>query len=113
MSQQKDDKKFSQQIEDIEKVMKEEAQKLYVGDKAKYLTGADKIPDFLRDYIANMKKNAESFRLNSIRDLRASCAHLVELSERITRNVIQGLTSFYGDKRRKETMPEFTSFRQL
>lgn len=38
--------------------MKEEAQKIYVGDKAKYLTGADKLPDFLRDYIANMKKNA-------------------------------------------------------
>lgn len=38
--------------------MKEEAQKIYVGDKAKYLTGVDKLPDFLRDYIANMKKNA-------------------------------------------------------
>lgn len=56
-----------QQIDDVEKVMKEEVQKIYVGDKAKYLTGTDKIPDFLREYIATMKKNAETFRLNSVR----------------------------------------------
>jgi len=47
--------------------MKEEVQKIYTGDKASHLTGADKIPDFLRDYITNMKKNAEDFRLNCVR----------------------------------------------
>lgn len=38
-------------IGDIEKSAILEAQKIYVGDKAKFLTGADKTPDFLRNYI--------------------------------------------------------------
>ena len=45
-------------IDDIEKIISEESRTIYVGDKAKFLTGNDKIPDFLRIYIANMKKNA-------------------------------------------------------
>lgn len=48
----------------------EESRTIYVGDKAKYLTGTDKLPDFLRIYIANMKKSANDFKLNSIRELR-------------------------------------------
>ena len=32
--------------------------------------GNDKVPDFLRKYVANMKKSAEDFRQNSIRELR-------------------------------------------
>lgn len=40
--------------------------KIYVGDKAKFLN-ADKIPDNLQEYLQTIKKNAEAFRLNSIR----------------------------------------------
>lgn len=54
-------------MEEIEKVITDETRSIYSGDKAKYLTGNDKIPEFLRVYVANMKKNAEEFRLNSIR----------------------------------------------
>ena len=73
LSEQKDDKIFIKHIEDIEKIISDESRTIYVGDKAKYLTGNDKIPDFLRLYIATMKKTAEDFRLNSIRELRESC----------------------------------------
>jgi hypothetical protein len=48
---QKDQRKFLEWVLDIEKNIKEEAVKIYSGDKAKYLTGADKIPDYLRSYI--------------------------------------------------------------
>jgi hypothetical protein len=44
-------------VDDIEKVISDESKTIYVGDKAKFLTGNDKIPDFLRTYIANMKKS--------------------------------------------------------
>ena len=67
LSEQKDEKIFIKYIEDIEKIISDESRTIYVGDKAKYLTGNDKIPDFLRSYIGAMKKAAEDFRLNSIR----------------------------------------------
>jgi hypothetical protein len=49
---------------------------LYIGDKAKYLTGNDKIPDYLRIYLEEMKKNMEDFRISSCRTLRNSCDEL-------------------------------------
>ena len=68
-------------IEEIEKIISDESRTIYVGDKAKFLTGNDKIPDFLRIYIANMKSNAEAFRISCIRDLRESCGKLADLSK--------------------------------
>ena len=56
--EQKDERVFMRYIDDIEKIISDESRTIYVGDKAKYLTGNDKIPDFLRLYIANMKSNA-------------------------------------------------------
>ena len=67
LGDQKEDKPFSKFVLDIEKIISDEARTIYVGDKAKYLTGADKLPDFLRKYIASMKQSAEDFRQNSIR----------------------------------------------
>lgn len=46
-------------LEDIQKIIGDEARAIYVGDKAKYITGNDKLPDFLRLYIQNMRKNAQ------------------------------------------------------
>jgi hypothetical protein len=46
-------------LEEIEKVIGDEARTIYVGDKAKYINVNDKLPDFLRLYIQNMRKNAE------------------------------------------------------
>ena len=59
LGNQKDDRVFMRYIDEIEKIISEESRAIYVGDKAKFLTGNDKIPDFLRAYIKNMKKNAE------------------------------------------------------
>jgi hypothetical protein len=39
-----------------------EAQKTYIGDKAKYLNRADRVPDYLRAYIEVFKRNAEDFK---------------------------------------------------
>lgn len=78
--EQKDDRVFMRYIDDIEKAISDESRTIYVGDKAKYLTGNDKIPDFLRLYIANMKSNAETFRISCVRDLRESCGKLADLS---------------------------------
>lgn len=46
-------------LEDIEKNIGDVAREIYVGDKAIYIKGADRLPDFLRLYIQNMRKNAE------------------------------------------------------
>lgn len=81
LGEQKDDRIFMKYIEEIEKIISDESRTIYVGDKAKYLTGNDKIPDFLRNYIKNMKKNAEDFRVSCIRDLRESCNKLSDLSK--------------------------------
>lgn len=53
-------------------------------DKSKYLNGSDKVPDYLRSYIENMRKNTEEFKTQSIRELRNSCDRLSELSTNIS-----------------------------
>lgn len=67
LSEQKDERTFMKYVEDIEKVISDESRTIYVGDKAKFLTGTDKIPDFLRVYIVNMKKSCEAFRVSCVR----------------------------------------------
>lgn len=67
LGQQKEDKPFMKFVADIQKIISDQARTIYTGDKAKYLTGADKVPDFLRKYIASMRQSAEDFRQNSIR----------------------------------------------
>lgn len=114
LSQQKDEKKFVQLVEEIEKVMKEEALKIYTAEnKMKYITGADKIPDFLRDYIANMKKNAENFRLNCVRELRELCLELASFSGSISDCIFNVLLNNHSNKRIQATKPEFNKFLEL
>ena len=67
---QKENKNFQDWIVEIEKQVILEAQKLYVGEKAKFLTGADKIPEYLRTYLTNMKEKMVEFKINCIRALR-------------------------------------------
>lgn len=69
---QKDSRSFNEYILDIEKLVKEEAQKIYIGPAAKFLAGPDKIPDYLRNYLENNRKNVEDFRIGCIRQLRNS-----------------------------------------
>ena len=76
--------------------MGDEARAIYVGDKAKYITGNDKIPDFLRLYIQNMRKNAEQFRQESIRSLRESCNKLAESINMIADLFYGSIQGHYG-----------------
>lgn len=78
-------------VQDIEKIITDEARTIYVGDKAKFLLGTDKVPDFLRKYIANMRQSAEDFRQNSVREFRESCMRLSDLSENITHLFINSI----------------------
>ena len=64
---QKEDKKFTEWLDLIEDIVKDECKLIYKGEHEKLLTGNDKIPDYLRDYLANMKANAETFRIQSVR----------------------------------------------
>ena len=57
LSEQKDERPFVKYIKKKKKLISDESRTIYVGDKAKFLTGNDKIPDFLRVYIVNMKKS--------------------------------------------------------
>ena len=50
-------------IAEIERNVTSEAVKLYVGEKSKFLTGADKIPDYLRMYYENMNIKMKEFRI--------------------------------------------------
>lgn len=61
-----------------------------MGDKVKFLN-ADKIPDNLHEYMVALRKNAEGFRLNSIRDLRTSCAGLSEMTKQISERVFESI----------------------
>jgi len=54
---------FLQWIADIERTVTAEAVKLYTGEKAKLLTGNDKIPDYLRTYYENMNIKMKEFRI--------------------------------------------------
>lgn len=78
-------------ILDIEKQVIAEAQKLYVGEKAKLLTGNDKIPDYLRVYLDKMKKKAVEFKLQCIRDLRNFFEELSELTPKISEMLLESV----------------------
>lgn len=70
-------------LDEIEDIVKKECQRIYAGEKSKLLTGSDNIPDYLRLYLANLKNNAENFRIQSARLLRNSCEELGVVSEAI------------------------------
>ena len=113
LAEQKDDKVFMKYIEEIEKIISDESRTIYVGDKAKFLTGNDKIPDFLRVYIANMKSNAEVFRLSCVRELRESCNKFANLSRCLSEQVFSSILSFCNNKQielKNTTMDEFFQF---
>ncbi|KAL4438837.1 hypothetical protein ABPG74_016557 [Tetrahymena malaccensis] len=93
---QKEPHKFMDWVTEIEKNTILEAQKIYVGDKSKFLTGADKCPDYLRNYIQNNRKNAEEFRISSCRNLRNSCEELSQLSTNISEMIIQSMNARYN-----------------
>lgn len=53
---------------------KDLCQKLYTGENAHYLVGNDKIPVYLTVFLEKMKRQAEEFKINQVRQLRSSAA---------------------------------------
>jgi hypothetical protein len=51
---------------------KDLCQKLYVGENAHFLVGADKIPEYLTIFLEKMKRQGEEFKINQLRQLRTS-----------------------------------------
>jgi hypothetical protein len=120
LGEQKEDKVFMKFLEDIEKTIGDVAREIYVGDKAIHIKGADKLPDFLRLYIQNMRKNAEEFRQESIRNLRASCNKLSAITNNIIEFYFHSIQSYFGgnqsaifSKRRSELRKIISSHEEL
>lgn len=65
--------KYAETIAQIEKQSKEICAKLYTGDIAKYLVGAEKIPEYLTTFLEGMRRQSEDFRISCVRQLRESC----------------------------------------
>lgn len=61
----------------IEKQSKELCGKLYTGEIAKYLVGTEKIPEYLTSFMEGMRRQAEDFRIGSVRQLREAANNLV------------------------------------
>lgn len=59
--------KFPDMIGVIEKQSKDICGKLYTGEIAKYLVGADKVPEYLTTFLEGMRRQAEDFRIGSVR----------------------------------------------
>jgi hypothetical protein len=73
--------RFPEAIVNIETMCKELCQKLYTGENVKYLEGSDRIPAYLSIFLENMKKQAEGFKIQQVRQLRTSAQRLQELCE--------------------------------
>ena len=82
-------------VDSIKKAAIESAQKIYVGDDAKWLEGADKIPVYLSKYLEKTTENAEQYRLNFVRTLRDTQYELVKVCESIPKTVLEYVTSTY------------------
>ena len=59
--------KFPEAVLAIEKQSKDLCSKLYTGENAKYLVGADKIPEYLSNFLDHMKRQSEEFKIGSVR----------------------------------------------
>ena len=57
---------FTQKIKEMESAVRDHTSKLYVGQYAKFL-GPDKLTDNIRTFLANLKTEMETFRIESIR----------------------------------------------
>ena len=59
--------RYPDAISKVDSMCKEICQKLYTGDNAKYLVGADRIPEYLSTFLEQMKKNGEFFKIAMVR----------------------------------------------
>ncbi len=87
--------KFPDMIAVIEKQSKDICAKLYTGEIAKFLVGADKIPEYLTTFLEGMRRQSEDFRIGSVRQLREACLNLVSVCQVVPQAVFQYLSRKY------------------
>jgi hypothetical protein len=66
--------KFPEAIGKIDHMCKDLCQKLYVGENSHFMVGPEKIPEYLTIFLEKMKRQAEEFKINQMRQLRTSAA---------------------------------------
>lgn len=59
--------KFPEAIQKIDQTCRELVTKLYTGENAKHLVGDQKIPEYLSVFLANMQRQVDDFKINSVR----------------------------------------------
>lgn len=94
--------KYHEAIMKIDKMCKDLCQKLYTGENAQYLVGPDKIPAYLSVFLEKMKRQAEEFKINQVRQLRTSTARFQELCAQIPYSVFSYLKSVYTSRIQQE-----------
>ena len=72
--------------------------RLYVGENTKFLTGPDKIPEYLYVFIDHMKKQGEEFKISMCRQLRMSTERLEKLLASVPQSVFHYLQAKFSTK---------------
>jgi hypothetical protein len=90
--------RFPEAIGKIDQMCKELCQKLYVGDNAHFLVGPDKVPEYLTIFLEKMKKQAEEFKINQMRQLRTSAARFEQMAQRTPSAVFKYLCTVYSNE---------------
>ena len=94
--------KYPEAIAKIDHMCKDLCQKLYTGENAQYLVGPDKIPAYLTIFLEKMKRQADEFKINQVRQLRASAARFQELCSQIPYSDFSYLKTVYTSQIQKE-----------
>lgn len=100
--------KYPEAIAKIDQMCKDLCQKLYTGENAHFLVGPDKIPAYLTIFLEKMKRQAEEFKINQVRQLRTSAERFQEMCSSVPYSVFAYLKTVYthkieSDVRSKET----------
>ena len=90
-----DYKRFPDAIQQIDATCRELVGKLYTGENAKHLVGDQKIPEYLSIFLANMHRQVEEFKINSVRQLRMTSERLVQLGQQVPGSVFHYLQQKY------------------
>ena len=90
--------KFPDAISKVDDMCKQLCQQLYTGENLKYLEGSDKIPQYLSIFLEHMKKQAEEFKIQQVRQLRTSAGRLQALAQEIPKSVFHYLNLRFKSK---------------
>lgn len=70
--------RFTQKIKEMEAAVRDHTAKLYVGQYSKFL-GQDKLTDNIRAFLNSLKTEMDTFRIESIRQLRLITEEFIQL----------------------------------